>query len=618
MTKPSAPACEGCHRSVTSHRIAFGGFYCQRCRAELPRATCVGCGATIVHRPDDPRERCPRCENAQAWIGQPCVRCGTLAGRDGLAFEGRAFCRRHKRHAQPEKQCSYCSRWHTQVYASPTAGLDKPACQACIRDHSPVCSVCKRFDRPVGEIEGKPACAQCMERGTLLTKLCRGCGRVSSNPNSYHCSGCGFNTQARRKAAQMREKFATPWVRALFDEYANDLDLANRPGTAVTQLKRSFDGFVLLELHFESVEEMTVTGVLQAFSSDTSNKRFRGIKNWLATKRGLNFDAPEAGWFHHQKFVANRLSAEPTAWVRDTLSSFMTFQYERRAKYIAAKVQRANAALAPKSLELALKYAQWFLHYCQTEGVESPIAITQAHLDSYAVQRFKVYQSLGSFVRYLNRTSHRLNQVGLPTKAPPRNSLVNRLSPEERSRAVGSWLQATNGIALRNATIALLSYFYLLRLPKLLTLKRSAIRILDDGTMEIDFGQGYAEIDPDIATVVRRWQANWFCNSRFVTQENDDHLFPGISPNRPCSCTSFSKWLRKTHGFRGRQLFATGVHNLLDEGVDDPGMLVYYFGLSPSTAIKYWKDSGRNLMSYIHADALQLLREQGCFDAPDG
>ena len=152
--------------------------------------------------------------------------------------------------------------------------------------------------------------------------------------------------------------------------------------------------------------------------------------------------------------------------------------------------------------------------------------------------------------------------------------------------------------------------FYLQKPTKILGLRHENIR-RDDGSLSLDFGHGWEEIDAEIAAVLVRWLDAWNHHSRFKEIAHNDFLFPGTRPNRGYSSVAFSNWLRSRHGIGNRQLFATSLHGLIEAGLNDPGAMVYQFGIRPGTAIRYWKDSGRDLGSFLFAEAVQTMRESG-------
>lgn len=207
--------------------------------------------------------------------------------------------------------------------------------------------------------------------------------------------------------------------------------------------------------------------------------------------------------------------------------------------------------------------------------------------------------------------------MSLPVKTPARNSTYNVLGQKEKVELVKAWFDAATEVDLRNSVIALLSFFYLQRIPRLLTLKQDAVAIGEDGAMTIRFAAETVSIDPRIAREVTRWLHCRKGTGRFVTGENSDYLFPGVTPDVPYSRPAFSAWLKEKHKALSRQLFATGVHGLINEGLNDPGLLVHHFGLRVGTAVRYWKDSGRGWMTELGTVYIEELTEQGLMGLND-
>jgi hypothetical protein len=408
----------------------------------------------------------------------------------------------------------------------------------------------------------------------------------------------------------LEESLTAEWSKQLFRSFLEDAGLRTNPGPVSQLARRNIGGFQLLDSSLRDELDLSVRSVLLALSGDTSNRLFRGLKNWLATARGLDLDGEEAEWFRHERLADRLIASAPCEWIRAALVDFRAFLYQRRAKYQKAGVLRGPVPLSPKSLDLALKYALWLLNHAREAGASSMPGLTQEIVDSYAAKRSKVFRGLGSFIRFANATSHRLNTLELPTSAAPRSSLVHKMDPGVRASAVRAWLEAVEPTEVRNASIALLCVFYAQHPDKVTRLAKSAV--LEVGELvEVDFGQGSVEIDPDVSRVLNRWLLAWFTPSRFAFEGVDDRLYPGARAGRTYSTRAFNAWLKSKYGIHSRQLFSTAVHGLLEAGLDDPGVLVYGLGLSPGTAIKYWKDSGRHLSSFFFDEAIEALREEG-------
>lgn len=611
MAQKSASRCDGCGRAVQSFLVARSGFYCQPCRAKLPRAHCESCGKRMVLLPGAVAKLCRRCASVAPWIGKPCSHCGRPVDRTGIVFEGRPYCRPCKRLAVAAKQCHYCGHWSVRVHRSPANGLEYPACQACIKQHTRKCGLCYQRCKIAGTLDGIDVCSVCFQRGTTATSLCESCGQMTHAPNTSRCMGCINLRLAKASVRHAEATLKTEWAKQLLQAFIADAGFRDDPGRVAELVKRNIEAFRLFEGAVTSVDQLTVHVVLDAFSGDRTQKRFRSVKNWLATTRGLQFSGRDSDWHRHQTAVRRKLDNACAPWARDTLQAFLEHLYNRRDRYRKAGViRRGNTPMATRSIELAVGYASRLLTYCASDGVASAPGVDQALLDAYAASTPKTYQSLGAFIRFLNRTSHRMNPLTLPSKARARSSAANKL-PTEIQASIAQWcMAAQDPVDVRNACITLLVLLYAQRASAVIRLRRSALT-WGGNELQIDFGRGAFPIHPDVAALIRRWLDHWYAPSKFITPDTSEYVFPGIEPTRSYSRISFMNWLKARFQVLPRQLYATSVHALLNAGAKSPSLLTDCFGMSKETALRYWRDSGQDLSSYVFADGIARLREGG-------
>lgn len=610
MPTLSLQTCHGCQRHVVCRTDREGYWYCQGCYAALTRTTCANCGSGIRYTSPAAPERCHRCERSQSWKGLPCSRCDAIADAKGTEFNGWVFCRKCRHHAGPDRECAYCAYVGPRVHRSPSAGLDQLACQTCISRHMPTCGVCKGLRKLVGEVEGRPACKKCTKRGTLLVGTCALCGCHDQAANTKQCRGCWNLRQAlavRKKAAATLQQ---PWAKELFHAFTEHAGIQHQPGCVATLIKRNVEGFQLIDNGIASPEALTVGSALRVFSVDTTNRRFRVIKHYLGATRGLNFDGADAQQFHHNQKIEQLREKVEVPWVRTELDTFYARLQANRSRRLEAGVRRSAVPLQLSSLLLVMKYARWFMEACATAGATSALAIDQVMLDAYVVEHPRTFHTLGAFVRHLNRNRLRFVPLELPPRRGVRSSIHLRIPADKRAEIVYDWLGAKEGMELRNAAVALLCMFYLQKPAKVLGMRKQHLQ-RDGAQVYLDFGQGWEEIDPEIAVAITHWLDAWHHHSRFKAIAQNDFLFPGTRPDQGYSPQAFSSWLRDHHGISCRQLYATALHGLIEAGLTDPGAMIFQFGVRPGTAIRYWKDSGRDLSSFLFAEAMQAMRENG-------
>src|SRR5690606_7923226 len=102
---------------------------------------------------------------------------------------------------------------------------------------------------------------------TLLDGTCSKCGKHSRAPNTGGCLGCRDLRLAEGIAKHCKESLSSDWAKELFEEFVKDSGVDKNPGPVGKLMKRSIEGFRLLETAFDSKEAITALGVFKAFSS---------------------------------------------------------------------------------------------------------------------------------------------------------------------------------------------------------------------------------------------------------------------------------------------------------------------------------------------------------------
>lgn len=521
------------------------------------------------------------------------------------------YCGSCRVHTQDMRPCHYCGRTCKYVSVRKSLGLDQPACKACAHKHMPRCEVCLAPRVLVGVVGGRKSCETCTSRGTLLDGHCSRCGKHDVAANTPYCRGCQNLRLAevvrRNAVASLRQE----WVKHLFASYTEDAGIQTTPGQIVTLIRRNLDGFQLLDRSLDNVDELTVESVLRAFSTAPS-QRFRSIKQWLSAARGLDFDGEEALLIRHRQRVERVLAGSAAVWIRTGLESFYGRLWQQRAKMLAANATRGGSPLTLDSILLAMKNASWLLEACLAQGATATQGITQTMVDAYVAEHERTFHTLGAFIRHLNRTHKQFQPLELPPRRAARSTIHLRMTHDQRIKAVRQWLVARSSKDLRNACVALLCMFYLQKPATVLAMRRQHLRRQGD-IVALDFGQGFEEIDPDISAVLIRWLDAWHHHSRFKAIARNDFLFPGNRATCGYSPAAFGAWLRKTHDISLPQLYATALHGLIEAGLEDLSTLTRVYGVRPSTAIRYWRDAGADLTTFLYKEAIEAMRENGDF-----
>lgn len=585
-------------------------MYCAACYKGLKRSTCSKCGLGIRYTSVAAPDLCRKCNASRGWKNLACSRCGSIAKEKGKLFEGKVFCQQCSHYAAPTRKCSYCSNESVFVRNSHSCGLTEPACPTCISRHTPTCGVCREKRQIVGDVEGRPACRACVARGTLLDGICNRCGLISPAANCRLCPSCRNMDYAVAMRTKGAASLCKDWVKDIFLGFCEHAGILANPKNAATLIRRNVGGFQQIDSTIDRLEDLTTCSVLDALSDERGVTRFPAVRYYLSAAFGLDFSSQEAV-DHLTLRKIQRVKNEPeSVWIRAELEGFFEQLMRDRERFLSAGIKRSNVPIQFCSILSCVTQARLMLDSCESEGASSSLAISQGMLDSHVAHRAKSFHTLGRFIRYLNGNRRRFSRLKLPDRRGKRSSVHNRISAERRAEMVSAWLAASEPKDLRNSAAALLCMFYLQKPLTVLSLRMESVE--RKGTnVYVNFGLGPEEIDPEIASVLVRWLDVWHHHSRFKALVRPDFLFPGIRPDCGYTVQSFSIWLRTQHGITCSQLFSTAVHGLIEAGLNDPGALVYQLGLKPDTAIRYWKDSGRDISSFLYAESIQAMRDSG-------
>lgn len=605
--------CSTCGRLMLGRTAFDQRHYCQKCYGLLEQADCSRCGGSIRFPTGLKPKLCSRCTKSLAWKGQTCVRCNRTIRKSGFHIDGRNYCANCSKYGREPIACSLgCGSVTHTAAPCPSLGFKSPICRRCLNKHMEYCRVCRQKRIIAGVLEGYPACKACLSRGTLLRGTCSTCGKVDDAPNTGRCLGCRSIQVAEASVRKLADALSQDWVKGLFLGYAYaNPDLARtRPMQIYTLVKRNADAFLRIDQNIKSPGSLTAVNVLRAFGSDVSASRFKSVKNWLSASHGLDFHSDEVSWFYYKKRIKALKESIDQVWILESVRGFENHLLKRREQLIqySLKGGRRKPTKADTIL-LAIRFSSSFLSYCASAGVTSINGVNQSHVDTYIARNQTQLNSLASFVKYLNRGTHRAFHLDVPTRRKRANMLSRTLSADAKKSLIHQLLACTSWSDTRNATAAVICLFYPVTAARVLSLKKESIQTID-GVIHVDFGSGPLPTDPPISTMISNWLTNWHWHSRMRNSVSSEFLFPGATPSKGYSVSAFRIWLSRL-GVTKTQLFATAVHGLISAGLSNPGMLVDLFGMSVDSAMRYWYDSCADAESHLNKSTIEAYREQG-------
>lgn len=613
------PKCKLCGRPAEPLLLDPSDRLCVSCRQKRGiKTNCQDCGRGLYAKDEGVLIICAPCVKNRSLDGRPCVRCGRPCGVGSRWWNDNPYCRPCKVHAHEPRKCIYCGKHETKMHRAKALGLTEPACARCVSISLPLCTCCKtRTRKPTTQINGKTVCEPCVSRMQQGPAKCDLCGRTSVLANSKFCKRCRANAQAHKSVIKLQVTLSTLWGKELLAEL---YQLCGGKGSAVPALARihaNIEGIRAIESNFRGPEDLNARSVFDLLVPEGNHKANTALRRLIEMRYGISTNIKDMQDVCLERFVAARQRDQP-AWIVETGNRFLSRLKELRNKQLAAGVTRGTTPVAWKSQELAFRYAHDLMAEVLARGGSSAQAISQADLDLFCTRRPQIFRSLGAFISHLNETTHRAARLQLPKAPSNRSSRVNFIGQGAYDELVAKLLNEESPIDARNASIALLSLLYLRRVKDILTLRRN--QLADDGVrMTIHFtgASGEEEIHPNVAALLRLWLANWKVHSRSVNEINTTYVYPGLSPGQPMRPTALGSWIKNRHGVLSRQLLASGIHVMINAGMATPTALIDHYGLSHSTAIKYWTDSGRELSQFMYLNTSAIAGNRGSRDGCD-
>ena len=609
----SGPRCKLCGKPADPLPLDPSDRLCVGCREKRGRKTsCHDCGRSMYAKDEGVPVLCAPCVKNRSLDGRACIRCGRSCESGSRWWKDNPYCRPCGKHAHEPKECFYCGEQKTRLHRAKAQGLTEPACPACIIGSLPLCTCCKtRTHKPTKEINGKLVCEPCVQKMQNGPEKCDRCGRTSVLANSRFCKQCRANSHAHHSVEKLRGTLSTPWGKELLAELYQLCGGKDRATSSLARIAANIDGIRAVESNFQGPEDLSARRLFELLVPEGNHKANIALRRLIETRYGISTNNKDMQDVCLERFIAARHREQPP-WIVETGNGFMSRLKDLRDKQLAAGVTRGSTPVAWKSQELAFRYANDLMIEVSARGGSSAQAISQADVDLFCTRRSRVFRGLGAFISHLNETSHRAVRLQLPKTPGSRSSRANFIGQSAYDELVERLLSEESPLDARNASIALLSLLYLRKVKDILLLRRH--QVADDGvrmTIEFTGAKGEEEIHPSVAALLRLWLANWKMHSRSVNESNTPFVFPGLSPGQPMRPTAFNSWIKTRHGVLSRQLLASGIHVMINAGMATPTALIDHYGLSHSTAIKYWTDSGRELSQFMYSNTTAVAGIRG-------
>jgi hypothetical protein len=594
--------CASCGRSRrAARRFADGTVLCNGCYQRPPR-TCIDCRnlasvqaitdngpvCNACYHGHQPRRVCGRCGRDRpiavratatnpdiclsCWHGHraECAICGR--SRDGRRYQGAFRC--HSCIPRPLRECSRCRQTRTVQALWPMG----PVCASCyttVRNTPQQCAVCGIVRVLTGlSGTGTGVCGPCAG-GRDYT--CQGCGRPGHLYAHDRCQWCVLDTRVRDLLADTDGRIAdqlVPLHAALTD--------TDRPESVIGWLSNN-NGAARLLATLPSHGDTITHDLLDQLAPASGLHYAREILVLAGVLQPRDEYLERVGpWLRH-------LLAELPTKHAQLLQPFAHWHVLHRARRRAQRTGHHTPLAAQANRDCILAAAR-FLAWVDASNLVLG-RLNQQHLDQWLTTPAGP-GPLRRFIQWTNqrKLTQRLN-VPPATKSQPSSYLTD----EQRWGQLRECLHNTSmptKIRVAGALILLLG----INTSRLIRLTADDITTRDARAATLAIGKHPIELPPRLATLVNRLAADASTPSALRRPDGPLLLFPGRPPTRPQNPSSLGKslarWGITPHPGRNAAL--------IDLANDLPApVLADLLGLSPNTAVKWSKITGRDWASYL-------------------
>lgn len=598
MPTEAKTRCDKCHRPMEKARAVIGGLaVCPTCYYHYPKAPCSGCGINTRLIGPDGKPLCRPCRR----IGRRCARCDKSLeeGGTGLITEEGAFCTPCSVHYRKPKPCPRCKRLSRRLSRDSKRGFAvDPVCEHCRREGNISCSVCRK-DRALFAVtkDGKPICKGCAARGEAPF-ICPQCQQPGQYHSKKQCAACYAKSYAERHCREIWETFQHEWAKQ-----AGRVLLAARSSAVSKHMEavrviRSLEFIRLLDENFSDPHRITAFDLIELFGRD-GLRRF-DTAHTVLTQQGIipSYPAQELDDLAERVTQTRLIEKIGDCWSRPIMDRYYAYLLDIHARFQRSRRMRASKPrFVMRTITIYVRAVQSLLLWLpdKTHDIRG---LDQDTLNRFMRENPGSVASLGRFVRYLN-THEKLFRKLEGSTPPTASPSFNLLSDATYKRLLRQWIQPDDK-DLQWSLIGLLMLLFCQSKHKVSEMRLEQI-FHDDktGNYRIRFGRYPIDLDPRVSLVLSRWLKARRPFSPYDDPVSNPYLFPGRRAGSHITPAGISAMLVKEK-VTAWQLFTTAVYKSYLNGVSSPKTLVYCYGLTLTTVMKYWAEFDPSLRDDIN------------------
>ena len=519
---------------------------------------------------------------------------GVLCASCALSFQGRG-------------ECEVCGKEAIMLARSPSRGIMVRACSVCRKKRNINCATCGKNRAPAGirASDGKPLCKACNARDGRPW-ICPTCGNAGKPHSAQQCENCYWSKHLEKRVRSVLPLIQRPWLRAVYAGFHREMATQRSAKFSCLRIDTYLPVVMVIDSEFDSPNDVTSPRLLKRFSMDVIRSH-AAFFDYCAkvnlfpsvTTAVLRRDAIDGA-------AARSVQRCETEWYGSLIKDL-------HAKLMAVRNRAADRGwlgeqrMRPRTVKSTINAAVMFFEHATRAGATSVLSVIQEHIDTFLLEYPGYRASLSAALTRIRRDFRSFRRLRVPYAKPTiRPGLV--LPYSRINEILNECLERADRPSQSLLLVVLLLTFpvppsRLVRL-RLTDLQRSA-----SGTFSIRFHKLDVQCPPRYSALIDRYLAERR-TSTVIPADDAGWLFPGRHPGEHLDSTSVRLHLSK-FGITSRQAFASAISTLYLEGVRHPSAVARAFGVTTTTAVKYFAQFDDFSRSALYQRFEQVRAQRG-------
>lgn len=414
--------------------------------------------------------------------------------------------------------------------------------------------------------------------------VCPTCGQEGRFQSKKRCSECYGRSCVESYLQKFLPTLQHQFARDLCEGFCHDFGGQQSYTTARHRVRKYFPFFMDLDDAFVDVTNVSKASILDRFNTRWII-RWESPLNYLQKMGVLLLDSSEEIREVMVKEQVDKIIEQHEGWVRAVLQDYLQYLYGIRERYRSRGWHGKRSRFKPRTILALFRAATAFLDSLG-EDVSVTTQIEQIHVDSFLFQKSGYRACLPNFLGYLKRK----RKVFRPLKVTsPLASISSELilGYERYLELVQGWLDPEKN-NLKESLLCILLALYGQTPLKAVGIELADVEVTEGKPARIKFAKNWLSLTPEVTRLLERYLVERQTRKYHVNDKRNQYLFPGRKYGHHTDHLTFREYFEK-YRVTGSQLFSSCMLYLFASGIRSPKALVDGFGITVSTAMRYFE-----------------------------